>query len=169
MTSLELAKEAEPFVCFINPDDPGFTNPHDMPKAICEYCGRTGQKCPQTHGEFIRVIFESLALRYREVLDVFRGLSTNPIEKLHIIGGGSRNGLLNQFTSNAIGLPVLAGPSEASSIGNIMLQAKAAGVVSSLQEMRDVISANVQPERFMPEEQEIWNNAYKNYLLTVKK
>ena len=166
---VELAKEAEPFVCFINPDDPVFSNPHDMPKAICEYCGRTGQKCPQTHGEFIRVIFESLALRYREVLDVFRRLSANPIEKLHIIGGGSRNGLLNQFTSNAIGLPVLAGPSEASSIGNIMLQAKAAGVVSSLQEMRDVISANVQPERFMPEEQEIWNNAYKNYLLTVKK
>ena len=165
---VELAGKAEPFACFIYPDDPTFANPSDMPEALRAYCGRTGQKCPQTHGEFIRTIFESLALRYREVLDIFRKLSAYPIEKLHIIGGGSRNRLLNQFTANATGLPVLAGPAEASSIGNILLQAKAAGMVSSLQEMRDIISANVQPELFLPEEQEKWDKAYGNYLLTVK-
>lgn len=166
---VELAQAARPFVCFIDPDDPGFTNPQDMPKAICEYCARTGQAVPQTHGEFIRVIFESLALKYREVLDVFRELSVNPIEKLHIIGGGSRNKLLNQFTSNAIGLPVVAGPSEASSIGNIMLQAKAVGVVSSLQEMRNVISVNVQPEYFLPADAAVWNEAYRKYKSIIKK
>lgn len=164
-----LAQAARPFVCFIDPDDPGFTNPQDMPKAICEYCIHTGQVVPQTHGEFIRVIFESLALKYREVLDVFRELSANPIEKLHIIGGGSRNKLLNQFTSNAISLPVVAGPSEASSIGNIMLQAKAAGVISSLQEMRNVISANVQLEYFSPAEAAVWNGAYQKYKVIIKK
>ena len=166
---VELAQAARPFACFINPDDPGFTNPQDMPKAICEYCARTGQNAPQTHGEFIRVIFESLALKYREVLDVFRELSVNPIEKLHIIGGGSRNKLLNQFTSNAIGLPVVAGPSEASSIGNIMLQAKAAGVVSTLQEMRNVISVNVEPDYFSPADAEVWNEAYQKYISIIKK
>ena len=166
---VELAQAARPFACFINPDDPGFTNPQDMPKAICEYCARTGQNAPQTHGEFIRVIFESLALKYREVLDVFRELSVNPIEKLHIIGGGSRNKLLNQFTSNAIGLPVVAGPSEASSIGNIMLQAKAAGVVSTLQEMRNVISVNVEPDYFSPADTEVWNEAYQKYISIIKK
>lgn len=165
---VELANKAKPFVCFIDPDDPTFTNPHSMPQAICKYCERTGQSCPQTHGEFIRSIFESLALKYREVLDEFRGLSKKPIEKLYIIGGGSRNKLLNQFTSNAIGLPVSAGPSEASSIGNIMLQAKAAGMVSTLQDMRNVISANVQPESFMPADQDIWNKAYKSYLSILK-
>ena len=143
---VELAMEARPFLCFINPDDEAFANPHCMPEAICAYCRRTEQACPQTHGEFIRVIFESLALRYREVLDVFRGLASKPVSRLHIIGGGSRNRLLNQFTANAIGLPVVAGPGEASSIGNIMLQAKAAGVVSSLKEMRRIISTHIKLE-----------------------
>lgn len=88
---------------------------------------------------------------------------------MHIIGGGSRNKLLNQFTSNAIGLPVVAGPSEASSIGNIMLQAKAAGVVSTLQEMRNVISVNVEPDYFSPADTEVWNEAYQKYISIIKK
>lgn len=161
---VELAQAARPFVCFINPENPMFTNPHDMTEAIRDYCAQTRQECPQTHGEFIRVIFESLAMKYREALEVFAGLSDHPIEKLHIIGGGSRNRLMNQFTANAIGRPVAAGPSEASSIGNIMLQARAAGMVTSLQDMRDVISANVQPEIFTPAEQDVWDEAYKKYL-----
>lgn len=166
---VELANAADPFVCFIDPADPSFANPADMPKAILDYCARTGQCGPKTHGEFIRIIFESLALKYRETLDVFRQLSDHPIEKLHIIGGGSRNNLLNHFTSNAIGLPVIAGPSEATSIGNIMLQAKAAGAVSTLTEMRKVISANVQPEYFAPADEETWNKAYQEYLKIINK
>lgn len=87
---------------------------------------------PQTHAELIRCIFESLALKYKDILEKFRVLAPFPIEKLHIIGGGSKNRLLDQFTANAIGIPVVAGPSEATAIGNIMLQARAAGCVGSL-------------------------------------
>ena len=166
---VELANAAEPFVSFIDPADPSFDNPADMPKAILDYCEKTGQRKPKDHGEFIRIIFESLSLKYREVLDVFRQLSDHPIEKLHIIGGGSRNNLLNQFTSNAIGLPVAAGPSEATSIGNIMLQAKAAGAVETLTEMRKVISANVCPTEFEPADQNVWNAAYERYLKAIGK
>lgn len=163
-----LAEEAEPFRCFINPSDPCFTNPAHMPQAILDYCARTGQeRAPRTHGEFIRVIFESLAMKYRETLDVFHQLSDHPLRKLHIIGGGSRNQLLDQFTANAIGLPVYAGPSEATSIGNIMLQAKAAGAVSSLADMRRVISANVQPMEFLPTDADSWNTAYGRYLQCI--
>ena len=96
---------------------------------------------PQTHAELIRCIFESLALKYKDILEKFRVLAPFPIEKLHIIGGGSKNRLLDQFTANAIGIPVVAGPSEATAIGNIMLQARAAGCVNSLQEMRDMLGA----------------------------
>lgn len=160
---VKIASLAEPFGCFINPDDALFVNPADMPEAIDEYCKRTGQNKPESHGAYIRVIFESLAMKYREILNVFKVLSENPIEKLHVIGGGSRNALLNQFTANAIGLPVVAGPAEASSLGNIMLQAKAAGIVNSLQEMRNVISANVDLVTYLPYGEEYWNQAYKVY------
>lgn len=165
---VRLASEAKAFVSFINPDDKLFVNPSDMPQAINEYCKRTGQTCPSTHGEYIRMIFESLAMKYRETLDVFKSLSENPIEKLHVIGGGSRNALLNQFTSNALGIPVVAGPAEASSLGNIMLQAKAAGVVDSLQEIRNVVSANVDLAEFIPSGTEEWNDAYSRYLEIIK-
>lgn len=107
-------------------------------------------------------------MKYRETLDVFKSLSENPIEKLHVIGGGSRNALLNQFTSNALGIPVVAGPAEASSLGNIMLQAKAAGVVDSLQEIRNVVSANVDLAEFIPSGTEEWNDAYSRYLEIIK-
>ena len=164
-----LANEAEPFVSYIDPSDPIFSNPADMTKAIDEYCARTGQRGPATHGEYIRVIFESLALKYRETLDIFLQLTDHPINKLHIIGGGSRNALLNQFTSNAIDLPVYAGPSEATSIGNIMLQAMTAGAVGSLGEMRKVISANEKPVEYYPTDRETWETAYANYLSIIKK
>lgn len=166
---VKMASEAEAFKCFINPDDALFVNPADMPEAINEYCKRTGQSAPQTHAAYIRMIFESLAMKYRETLDVFKTLAENPIEKLHVIGGGSRNALLNQFTSNAIGLPVVAGPAEASSVGNIMLQAKAAGIVNSLQEMRNVISANVELSTYNPMDSESWNEAYQKYLEIINK
>lgn len=164
---VKMASETEAFKSFINPDDALFVNPADMPEAINEYCKRTGQTPPENHAAYIRMIFESLAMKYRETLDVFKKLSDNPIERLHVIGGGSRNALLNQFTSNAIGLPVIAGPAEASSVGNIMLQAKAAGIVNSLQEMRNVISANVELFTYFPMDSEKWNEAYKLYLRVV--
>lgn len=166
---VQMASEAAAFGCFINPDDALFVNPADMPEAIRMYCKRTGQTPPENHAAYIRMIFESLAMKYRETLEVFKELAENPIEKLYVIGGGSKNALLNQFTSNAIGLPVIAGPAEASSIGNIMLQAKAVGIVHSLRDMRKVIAGNVELDSYVPADGDLWNRAYRKYLEVIKK
>ena len=165
---VELANEAKPFVFMIDPDDASFANPASMLQAIDDYCDKTNQSKPQSHGEYIRSIFESLALKYKSVLEMFATLATFPIEKLHIIGGGSRNALLNQFTANSIGIEVVAGPSEATAIGNIMIQAKAAGVVGDLWEMRQIISSGVETHTFYPADEEQWAAAYYRFKMIVK-
>lgn len=115
---VQMAEQAVPFIRFVNPDDPRFANPACMTKAIASYCEETGQPVPVTDAEFIRCIFESLALRYNEVIRMLKEMAPFRIDRLHVIGGGSKNTLLNQFTANAIGMPVIAGPSEATAIGN---------------------------------------------------
>ena len=160
---VEMAHSAEPFVSFINPDDASFANPQSMLKAIEAFCVRTGQAVPQSDTQIIRTIFESLALRYREVLEILEGVAPFDIDVLHIIGGGSKNKLLNQFTANAIGKRVLAGPSEATAIGNIMMQAVGAGAVSSLAEARKIIRASIETEEFLPQEREAWEAAYNRF------
>lgn len=111
----------------------------------------------------VRAIFEGLALKYRMVLDDFRSLAPFPIEKLHVIGGGSKNALLNQFTADSIGIPVVAGPAEATAIGNIMMQAWAAGRVGSLAEMRRLIGRCIPTETFLPGDTRTWNLAYEKF------
>lgn len=160
---VEMAQSAEPFVTFINPDDATFANPHSMLKAINNFCVRTGQQVPQNDTQIIRTIFESLALRYREVLEILESMAPFAIDVLHIIGGGSKNRLLNQFTANAIGKRVLAGPSEATAIGNIMMQAVGAGAVSSLAEARRIIRASIETEEFLPQDVEKWNEAFNRF------
>lgn len=157
---VKMAGEAEAFRSFIDPDDASFANPPSMIAAIEAFCSKSGQPMPKTHPELIRCIFESMALKYKSVLGKFRELAPFPIERLHIIGGGSKNALLNQFTANAIGLPVVAGPSEATAIGNVMLQARAAGCVDSLQQMRDMIASVVETETFTPQEAAEWDSAF---------
>lgn len=162
----ELIAEAEASKAFqfvIDPDDPLFANPVKMTEAMAEYCKKTNQGEPQSVGEFVRCIFDSLALRYREVFETLQKLSPVELKKLHVIGGGSKNNLLNQFTANAINVPVVAGPSEATATGNIMLQAKALGVVSSLSEMRNVLCKSVSLQEFAPKDSEIWSEGYKKY------
>lgn len=161
---VDMANAAEPFVSFINPDDASFANPQSMLKAIEAFCLRTGQPVPQNDTQIIRTIFESLALRYREVLEMLEGMAPFAIDVLHIIGGGSKNRLLNQFTANAIGKRVVAGPSEATAYGNIMMQAVGAGVVGSLAEARAIIRASIETEEFTPQEREIWEAAYKRFV-----
>jgi rhamnulokinase len=146
-----MAGEAATFPSIVNPDDPSFANPERMTVAIANYCKHTSQPAPATHAEFVRCIFASLSNRYREVLATLKEIAPFPIEKLHVIGGGSRNNLLNRFTANAIGLPVVAGPAEATAIGNIMIQAKAAGLVKDRWEMRRLIAEAFPPEEFLPE------------------
>ncbi|MCD8207374.1 MAG: rhamnulokinase [Bacteroidales bacterium] len=158
----DAALAAAPFRSLINPDSPCFANPASMTHAIARYCSETSQPTPQTVGETARCIFESLALRYKQVFNGLRRMSPFPLERLHIIGGGSQNSLLNQFTANALGVPVVAGPVEATAMGNIMLQAKASGLVSDIVSMRRLIASSTETKTFEP--QQDWEEAYKNYL-----
>ena len=144
---------AEAEACFasvINPDDPRFANPKSMTEAIAGCCQEKGLDVPQSDSQFVRCIFTSLAARYREVLDMLRSMAPFPIEKLHVIGGGSQNDLLNQFTADAIGIPVVAGPSEATAIGNGMVQAMADGLVKDRWDMRRLIADSFPPKTFIP-------------------
>ena len=144
------AMTAPAFRSIINPDDPRFANPTSMVEAIKNYCRETNQPIPETYQQQARCIFESLALRYREVLGYLRELAPFPIERLHVIGGGTYNQYLMQMTADSIGLPVVTGPVEGTAIGNIMLQAKAAGLVSDRFEMRAIIAKSIEMKTYIP-------------------
>ena len=152
------------FQSMINPDDACFANPSSMIDAIQTYCKETNQHVPQGYAEICRCIFDSLALRYRQVFSYLTEMASFPIEVLHIIGGGSLNDNLNQFTANSCGVEVLAGPQEGTALGNIMVQAKAAGEVKDLWDMRKVIANSLNLKRFSPADKEIWDAAYVKYL-----
>lgn len=161
---IEAALAAPAFRSVINPDAPCFNNPTSMIEAIHHYCRETAQPVPETYGEITRCIFESLALRYRQVFSYLKQMAPFPIEALHVIGGGSRNNLLNQFTCNAVGIPVVAGPSECTAIGNIMLQAKAAGIVDDIAAMRRLIAESVETATFTPTDAALWDEGYERYI-----
>lgn len=152
------------FQSIINPDDACFANPSSMIDAIQTYCKETNQHVPQGYAEICRCIFDSLALRYRQVFSYLTEMASFPIEVLHIIGGGSLNDNLNQFTANSCGVEVLAGPQEGTALGNIMVQAKTAGEVKDLWDMRKVIANSLNLKRFSPADKEIWDAAYVKYL-----
>lgn len=157
---VQAAMSAPAFRSIVDPDWTGFLHPRDMREAISIYCHRTDQPAPGTAGEFARCIFESLALKYRRVLEELRQASPHPVRRLHVIGGGSRNRFLCQCTADATGLPVLAGPAEATALGNLMLQARSAGAVSSLAEMRETIGLSFVPDRYEPHDTELWDRAF---------
>jgi len=159
-----MSTAVEGFQSLIDPDDESFANPESMTVAIVAFCERTHQKSPVSDAEFTRCIFDSLALKYRFVLNFLQKTAPFPIEKLHVIGGGSQNNLLNQATANSIGMPVVAGPSEATAIGNILIQAKGIGLLNSLQEIRKVIRQSVSPEIFYPKDTESWDEAYQRFI-----
>ena len=158
-----MAESGTPFQSLIDPDHASFANPTCMITAITNFCVATGQIAPTSHTEFVRCIFESLSLKYKSILGMLIKLAPFDIEKLHVIGGGSKNPLLNQWTANAIGIPVIAGPSEATAIGNVMIQAKAAGCVDSLQEMRQIIRDSVQLDEYLPQNKSDWEAAYEKF------
>lgn len=162
------AMEAPAFQSFIFPDDPSFSNPSSMVGAIKTYCEKTGQHVPQNYKEMARCIFESLAMRYRQVLGYLGDMAPFSIEKLHVIGGGSKNVYLMQMAANSIGMPVVTGPVEGTAIGNIMLQAKAAGLVSDMFEMRRIIADSIELATYLPQDSEAWNEAYMRYLEVTK-
>ena len=162
------AMTAPAFRSLINPDDPRFANPESMTKAICEFCRETGQPEPQDYKQFARCIFESLALRYRQILDYLHGLAPFPIEKLHVIGGGTYNRHLMQMAADSIGMPVITGPVEGTAIGNIMLQAKAAGLVNDMFQMRGIIADSIETRTYLPQETAVWEEPYQRFLAMQK-
>ena len=161
------AMTVEPFRSLINPDDQMFAAPTSMIQAIQQYCRQTGQPVPETPAEICRCIFDSLALRYRQVFTWLQEFAPFKLETLHIIGGGSLNKYLNQFTANSTGATVLAGPQECTALGNSMLQAKAAGLVSDIWQMRAIIANTLDLVRYEPQDKDIWDKAYDKYLSIV--
>jgi rhamnulokinase len=164
---VELARKSEPFKFLINPDDSMFLNPRNMVQAVRDFCYQTAQGTPQTHGETIRCIYDSLALKYRYTLEQICDVSDQTIEVLHIIGGGANNHFLNQLTADATGLRVIAGPTEATVIGNIMIQAKALGCVGTLSEIRQIVANSFDLVHFIPSSELDWDDAYNNYLRII--
>ena len=152
------------FQSIINPDDKMFANPVNMEEAIKEYCRETGQHVPEGYAEVIRCIFDSLALRYRQVFSWLKEFASFDIKTLHIIGGGSKNDYLNQFTANATGVTVLAGPQEGTALGNIMVQAKAVGLVKDIWEMRKIITNSLELIEYHPKDEELWEENYNKFL-----
>jgi rhamnulokinase len=156
-----LASEARPFSAAIDPD--AFLEPGDMPEKIAAWCRGKGQAAPETDGEFARAILESLALRYRNVVENLEALTGRKIDVIHIVGGGSRNALLNQFVADCTGRRVVAGPSEATAIGNILVQALGAGELADLDEMRAVVRNSFELTTVEPHRSPEWEQAYQRY------
>jgi len=146
----DAAKAADAWRSLVDPDDPSFFNPPDMPEAIRRFCRATGQTEPESEAATVRAALDSLALKYRLVLEQLEALRGRPATVVHVVGGGARNGLLCQLTADAAGVPVIAGPAEATAIGNLLVQALAAGALDSLAAARSVVRASFAPERYEP-------------------
>jgi rhamnulokinase len=163
-----LAIAARPLVSFINPDAADFLAPDDMPRAIADFCSRTGQTVPQNEGAILRTALDSLAMKFRQVLGYCEALNGGRIETMHIVGGGTKNRLLCQLAADACGRRVVAGPVEATAIGNIMLQAVADGAVGSIAEAREVVRRSFQVEEYVPTKAAAWDEAYGRFAAVVE-
>lgn len=160
---VRLAEQARPFRSLIEPDDPRFLAPPDMPAAIREFCRESGQPAPEDEGALVRCCLESLALKYRIVLGWLEELTGERVEVIHVVGGGARNALLNQCTAEACQRPVLAGPVEATVLGNLLVQAHSGGEFASLGEMRLALAASETPVRYEPRGAAEWNAAAERF------
>ncbi len=155
--------EGDAFRSLIDPDDARFANPEDMPKAIADCCREHGEPVPESDAQFVRCIFASLALKYRVVLGRLQKLTGEKIERLHIIGGGSLNDALNQMIADSIGLPVIAGPAEATTAGNLMAQFVGLGLAANMSGMRSALASDPSLRRFEPRPGEQWTEARNRY------
>ena len=164
-----MAQAAEPFRSLVDPDDTSFLKPEDMPAAIRAWCRASGQLEPRNEGELVRCALESLALKYRLVLDWLQELSGTPVKVVHIVGGGCQNELLNQFTADACGRPVVAGPVEATALGNVLVQARTSGAVGSLAEMRAVVRQSSALRTYEPRNPSAWSSAYERFQGLLRK
>lgn len=164
----QLARKEKPFVSFIDPDSPEFSGVGAMPEKIREYCKRTGQTVPENDGTLVRCIYESLAMKYKFAL---RGISENTgreFEVLHLLGGGTKDPLLCQMTADSLGIPVVAGPAEATAIGNIMLQLIALGDIKDVDDGREIIRAQESVKQYNPQNTDEWEKAYQSFCKTIR-
>lgn len=163
------AESAQPFRFLIDPDDPAFLAPESMPASIAAYCQRTGQDAPDGIAELSRCILESLALKYRWVIERITQITGREIDVVHVVGGGSRNAMLTQFTADAIQLPVVAGPVEATALGNLLVQASTQGELGSLEEIREVVRASTELVTYEPSgDRHGWDEAYGRFLKLMR-
>ncbi len=148
----ELVAMCEKSSCesLINPDDASFANPESMTEAIRVYCQNSGQSVPETVADYVRVVFRSLAARVAEVLDILKKFSDHPVNRLHVIGGGSRNAYLMQFIADDTKLPVVAGPTECTALGNVLVQLRADGKAPTLDDMRSVAIKSTETKTYFP-------------------
>jgi sugar (pentulose or hexulose) kinase len=155
-----MAREARPFSAILDVDDPVFSTIGKMPEKIAERCLTSGQAAPQSKNEIVRTALEGLALKYREVLENLRKKTGKSLTKLHIVGGGTQNELLNQMTADSTGCEVIAGPIEATGVGNVVVQMMAAGELSCLADARQLIAQSFELKRYQPKCSASWDEAY---------
>lgn len=158
------AKECKPLQCFIDPDDSSFATPGNMPEKVREFCRKTGQYVPESVGEVVRCIYESLSLKYRQTAESIETLMGRKAKVIHVVGGGTKDHFLSQMTADACGIPVAAGPEEATAIGNLMMQAIAAGEVANLKEARQIVAASFDLKHYEPSsDRSVWDEAYARF------
>jgi sugar (pentulose or hexulose) kinase len=161
---LKMSASAESFKSFIDPDDPSLLLPEDMPRSIQELCHGSDQVVPQSKGEIVRVILESLAFKNRYLFEQLQKILGRRPQELHVVGGGARNRQLNQFLADALNIPVLAGPYEATAVGNILVQMMANGDLDNLSEGRDLVRRSFSPELYEPKRPDLWDRHYERFL-----
>lgn len=164
----KLALECEPFKCFIDPDAPEFVPVGNIPERVREYCRRTNQPVPESVGEVMRCIYESLALKYRLAFDEIRECTGKEYKKIHLVGGGTKDGMLCRMTAAACDRDVVAGPIEATAYGNIAMQLIAGGAIPDIKTARQIIAKSDNVKLYSPENTEEWEKAYKRYLEIIR-
>ena len=162
-----LASQAQPLRSFIEPNDPVFVEPGDMPARVRAFCAHTGQAEPVEPGAVVRCILESLALKHAETVEVLGTVTGTPPSEIHVVGGGARNELLCRWTASASGLPVYAGPQEATLLGNLLVQAMSLGEIDSLAELRKIVAASTTTVTYEPHQTSAWREARERFAATV--
>lgn len=165
---MKMAETAPPFASIVNPDDESFMLPASMPNAIADYCRKTNQPAPTEPGDVVRCCLESLAMRYRWVLERLEELVGHRLDAIHIVGGGCQNTLLCQLAADACNRPVIAGPVEATAIGNVLVQAIGLGLLGSLADGRAVVRRSFEVRTYEPREHERWDEPYRRFLQMIK-
>ena len=165
----QLARKEEAFTCFIDPDAAEFAQPGNMPQKIRAYCQRTGQTVPQTDGALVRCIYESLAMKYRFAIAQIEENTDKKFEVLHLLGGGTKDTFLCQMTADALGIPVVAGPTEATALGNILLQLTALGAVKDVAQGRSILRKTEKVTEYCPENTDKYSAVYSAFCEIIKK